>query len=665
MSSYRLLLCRPSLLCILVVSLLCCLCLNLKATAEDLSEETAASTKLVHIHLSGLLTETPVVDELGLSGEQMVAQKDLIALLEKARDDESVDGLILTIDQFQAGLAQTQELLKVLASFNDPLHPESGKPVYVHADSLTMPTYALFSGTTHLSVVPTGDVWLMGFYSEGLYLKGLLDKIGVQADIIHVGDFKSAGETFTRTEPSKAAQENIDWLLDDIYEQYLDVMVDSVIRRNTKAQLSSLLPSKEKFAELMDLGPFTAEQAAAGIDVDLGPGASFGPLKLVDSVLYRNEFLDRVRADFDGEVEIDNRYGADQVQAIDLNNPFAFFSILSQVMAPPAASDKPAIAIVYVEGPILPGYAQPSIFGSTGGAYSGDLAHALRKAAEDPTVKAVVLRVDSPGGSALASEIILNAGRQLQLKKPLIVSMGNVAASGGYYVSCRADAIFAEEATITGSIGVVGGKFVTTGLWDKLGVNWVPQKRGANADLFNSSRPFDPAQREKVSSWMETIYTQFKSHVTAGRKDKLTGPIDGLAGGRVYSGLHAQKLGLVDRIGGLSEAIRYAAGRVELEDYDIRVIPEPVDLFTEMMEDLMGMPGSDEPTDVRVGLSAKQRGFAATFGGADSPLNPQMIRTLARIEPQRARLLLQALARLELLHGENALLMLPGEWLIH
>ena len=245
-----------------------------------------------------------------------------------------------------------------------------------------------------------------------------------------------------------------------------------------------------------------------------------------------------------------------------------------------AAPQKDAVAVVYVEGPILPGYSQPTLFGAYNAAFSGDIRKALETAAKDESVKAVVLRVDSPGGSVEASEVILNAARQVKTQKPLIVSMGDVAASGGYYVACGADAIFADETTITASIGVVGGKLVTTDLWNKLGVNWVGHKRGANADLLSSTRPFDEAQRKVISDYMQQAYEVFKGHVTKGREGKLRKPIDEIAGGRVYTGKQALDLGLVDQIGGLQQAVEYAAAKVSLKNYDIRVIPEPKDFFT-------------------------------------------------------------------------------------
>ena len=270
---------------------------------------------------------------------------------------------------------------------------------------------------------------------------------------------------------------------------------------------------------------------------------------LIDAIQTRDAFLAQVRKEMDRPVSFDNRYGREDKPAVNLASPLAFFSLLAEMMNPPKKPQKDAVAIVYVEGAIMPGYGQASPFGSAGGAFSGDIRKALETAASDKTVKAVVLRIDSPGGSAEASETILNATRQVRARKPFIVSMGDTAASGGYYVACAADTIFADEITVTASIGVVGGKLVTADLWDRLGVNWVGYKRGANADIFNSDRPFDGPQRDAIERYMQTVYDVFKGHVTDSRGDKLTKPLDEIAGGRVYTGKQALDLGLVDRIG--------------------------------------------------------------------------------------------------------------------
>ena len=233
----------------------------------------------------------------------------------------------------------------------------------------------------------------------------------------------------------------------------------------------------------------------------------------------------------DGPVKVDNRYGRKKGPQVNLTSPFAFFSILSEMFKTPERSQKDAIAVIYVEGAIVSGHSQPSPFGQAGGAYSGDIRKALETAAEDPSIKAVVMRIDSPGGSAEASEVILNATKRVQSHKPLIVSMGDVAGSGGYYIACGADTIFADRATVTASIGVVGGKLVTADMWNKLGVNWIGYQRGANADIFNSERPFDASQRQLLERYMQSVYDVFKGHVAAGRGDKLTKDLDELAGG--------------------------------------------------------------------------------------------------------------------------------------
>ncbi len=218
--------------------------------------------------------------------------------------------------------------------------------------------------------------------------------------------------------------------------------------------------------------------------------------------------------------------------------------------------DKKTVAIVYVEGPIvLAADDGMSLLGGGTSAVAGQIRRALDKAAEDDSIKAVVLRVDSPGGSAVASEIILDATKRVKAKKPFVVSMGNVAGSGGYYVAMGSDTIFADRMTITASIGVVGGKLATEGLFDKVGVNFKSYQRGENAGLLASGDPFTERNAPTMQAWMNEIYEVFKGHVKANRGEKLEKPIDELAGGRVFTGEQALELGLVDGIGTLHDAI--------------------------------------------------------------------------------------------------------------
>lgn len=198
----------------------------------------------------------------------------------------------------------------------------------------------------------------------------------------------------------------------------------------------------------------------------------------------------------------------------------------------------------------------------------------------------MVLRVNSPGGSAVASEIILNATRRVKAKKPFVVSMGGVAGSGGYYVSLGADTIFADATTITASIGVLGGKFATTEMWKKIGITWHSSRRGANAGLLSSDAPFSDAERAKMQTWMNEVYGVFQGHVVAARGPKLRKPIGELAAGRVFTGRQALELGLVDKLGGLQDAIRHVAEEAKLKDYEVRVYPEPKSFVELLFEGL-------------------------------------------------------------------------------
>ncbi len=291
--------------------------------------------------------------------------------------------------------------------------------------------------------------------------------------------------------------------------------------------------------------------------------------------------------------------------------------------ARPSESKKPAIGIVYVEGPITLGSQAASMFQDAVAA-STRIRKALDEAAADNSIKAVVLRVDSPGGSALASEIILDATRRVKAKKPFTVSMGNVAGSGGYYVACGADMIFADDATITGSIGVVGGKLATGGLYDKLGVTFKSYRRGQNSGMLASGDVFSPGERLKMRSWMDEIYGVFKGHVTAIRGNRLKKPIDDIAGGRVYTGKQALELGLVDQLGTLHDAVKHVAALAKVTDFDVRVIPKPKTFLEQLLED-----GGDH--DSRKGLDVSHKPtlleLARPYLRSLDPTRAELVRT--------------------------------------
>ncbi|MFQ5489497.1 MAG: S49 family peptidase, partial [Phycisphaerae bacterium] len=261
-----------------------------------------------------------------------------------------------------------------------------------------------------------------------------------------------------------------------------------------------------------------------------------------------------------------------------------------------------------------------------------------------------------PGVSALASEIILDATKRIAAKKPLIVSMGNVAGSGGYYVACGSHAIFADPTTITASIGVLGGKLVTTGMWTKVGVTWHEYQRGQNAGINGTGSRYDDRERAKIKTYMKDIYEIFKGHVVACRGDKLTKPIGQIAGGRVFTGSQALELGLVDKLGGLNDAIKYAAAEAKVGDYEIRIIPRPKEPL-EMLMEMMGQ-GPDDEDDVTT-ATPRPRLFAP-----GSPLFQAVLPMLQQLEPTRLGAMLRTLQRLELLQTESVLTMMPEEILI-
>jgi protease-4 len=521
------------------------------------TEQQQQHWKVAHIAV-GTVVEAPEGGVPLFGGRAAQPLKDLVERLRQARADQEVKAVIVDLNGAEIGLGQMAEVrdeMRKLAT--------AEKAVYVTMDSLDTRLYALASAATHINVTPTGGVDLIGLYSRQPYLKGLLDMLGVQADFVHMGDYKTAAEPLTRSEPSGEAKVMSGWLWDSLYESIVKMIAEG----------RKLTPDRVR--EIVNGGPYTAEEALR--------------LGLVDSVQHQQEFLAGLRRD--GSRIVPNYGSTAENPFADMpEDPFGMAMELVKMLKGRKLAGLPAadtIAVVYVDGAIQSGESKPSIFGGSG-AHSTTICKALDGATEDPSVKAIVLRVNSPGGSALASEVMWDAVRRAGQRKPLVVSMGNVAASGGYYVSAGAAAIYAEPTTITGSIGVVGGKFVTSCGWGKLRVAWHVEKRGDHAGIYSPAAPFSDGERARVTQQMEAVYGTFKSHVVDGRGSKLTKPIDELAGGRVYTGAQALELGLVDRIGGVQDAIKDVASKAGVRDYRVISLPAPPTL----MEMLSGGSGS-------------------------------------------------------------------------
>jgi len=565
--------------------------------------------------------EVPMGDDLPLFGPAGVSLKELVERLDKAAADPAVKAVVIVPGGASVGLAQVEELRGAIARVR------RHKEVHVHADSLDMGQYVLASGATRISVVPTGALIVPGLHGSSLHVRGLLDKIGVKPDFIAEGAYKSAAELFMREQPSPEADEMMNWLMDSLYSTVTELVASG---RNVDVA---------KAREWFDTGLFTAEQAkAAG---------------LIDAVEQHEDFESMLTARYGARVVFDRKYGKKASAELDLSSPLALFKIWGDLLRgpQPAPAAKPAVGIVYVSGPILPGEGSSNPLGSVLGAFSTDVREAIEEAAEDPSIRAVVLRIDSPGGSATASEIILDATKRLKARKKLVVSMGNVAGSGGYYVACGADTIFADAATLTGSIGVVGGKLATTEMWKKVGITFKDYKRGENAGILSSSDVFNERERARMREFMADVYRVFTNHVAAIRGDRLRQPldsltggrVDSLTGGRVYTGKQALELGLVDRLGTLRDAVAFAAEQAGLDDYDVRVVPEPKGFLDQLLEQLSG--GED-----------KRRVQLGAGGGMLLRLAAPYLQGL---DPERTGAILSALCRLEVLRQERVALSMP------
>jgi protease-4 len=600
--------------------LLACLAILACAPLVAFAAETKPAKKpvIAVFSLAGEMAEQPADEMLTLLGSPGPSLRDVVTRMKKAADDPDVKAVVVLAEGAQMGFAQTEELRQAMQKVR-----AGAKDVFAHSDSMLMGQYVVLSGASRLSVAPTGDLFVLGLHGDALYLHGLLAKLGIEADFLHCGAYKSATEMFTRDGPSPQADEMTNWLLDSMF----DTLVKEI------AQGRKVQPNTVR--DWIDGGMHVAEKAKA--------------LGMIDAVESRAGFEAMLKEKFGADVVFEKRYGLPKPPQLDLNNPFSLIGTFAELMgAKKVAKDhKPAVGVVYVDGLILLGKSESSpLDGSSGAAMSTDITQALDAAARDDSIKAVVLRIDSQGGSAVASDIILEATRRLKATKPFVVSMGNIAGSGGYYVACAADTIFADESTLTGSIGVLGGKFVTTRMWNSIGVTWKSYQRGASAGLLSTDSAFSDAERKRMQAWLDDIYGVFKKHVTDVRGDRLKKPIDDLAGGRVYTGRQALELGLVDRIGTLSDSIAYVADQAKLKDYDVRTVPEPKNIFELLMEQTGG-GGGDDPQHLATGPTVARSDRAERLLKLAAPY-------LKELDPQHARAVIAALRQLALVQSDGA-----------
>ncbi len=529
------------------------------AIVAAISSVSAAPRQVVPVYdLQGPIGEAGQASTnllgLNFSGARPLTFFDLVGSLAAAASDENVPAVVLDVDAAGLGLAQIQELRRHLGALR-----EAGKDVYLYTENLGNSIALLGSAANHLTLMPEGNVGFTGLYSESMYYKGMFDKAGVKVDVVHIGDFKSAGETFSRSGPSGPAKQQQAELLDSLYGEIV----------NGVAESRGMKPGKVK--ALIDAGAITPEHAR-----DAG---------LVDELAYRTDFITALREKFEG-AKFDKGYQLPDLDGPEIDGFFDLMKLMFQNGAE-RGSKRDYVAVVPMDGAITSESIKPA-------------RTQILKAARDEKCKALVLRVNSPGGSAAASDVLWEATAEFKATgRPFVVSMGSVAASGGYYISAGADRIFAEAGTVTGSIGVVGMKLAVGGALAKLGIETHGQKRGRFADTMSMTHPLSEAQVEVIRRSMLDVYSTFKQRILDGRGERIKGDLEKLAGGRVYAGSAALELGLVDQIGGLADAIGHVTEKAGLEDAPVYLRPEP----KSALDGMFGPPQKQDPNGEFIGAA--------------------------------------------------------------
>lgn len=472
----------------------------------------------LRMDLTGNYVENPRASLFGTSGKPF---SRLVRTLDDAATDDEIEGLIIRWQNPALSYAQTEELRNTLLKFK-----ENDKPIVLYADVLGNVSYYLASVADFIAIPPSGGgVNILGLRANMTFFKGTLDKIGVEADFLHAGKYKSAMEMFMRKEPSEFAAQNMNEIMDALE----DVFVEGIAQdRNMTA---------EEVRDIIDNGPYTDLEALE--------------LNLVDSLMYWDEFDEYVKDERNMETSPIGIYAFQEDRSMEWGEP-----------------DR--IAVIVVDGSIV--YGNGGAGGLFGGARTGnkEIVRAVNAAKNNNSVKGILLRVDSGGGSALASDLMAHALSKAAEEKPVVVSMGGAAASGGYYVSAPGYKIFADGATITGSIGVISGKFAEDGLYEKIGVTQTEFKRGENASIYAMSDTFSTSERQRMQKSIDRFYEIFKKEVAEGRGLEIDS-VQAIAQGRVWVGYDAKKVGLVDSIGGFIEALDYLIDESEAERDDLEL----------------------------------------------------------------------------------------------
>jgi len=513
------------------------------------------------LRMGGELVETPPNDVLGqlTGGARAQTVGGYVDALRRAKSDPRIDSVLIVPTPFQSPYwGKVQELRDAVLDFR-----KSGKRISAYLEYAGEREYYLATAADKIYLVPTGSLDVTGIATYELFLKGTLEKVGAQADFEKIGEYKTAPNQLTQTTFTPAHREMTESLSRDMYEQLVRGIAET---RKKKV---------EDVRTLIDEGPFLARDAVrAG---------------LVDGLAYEDQLDDQEAVSKSGTVE---------------------GQVYARVRRRTAPRTAPRIAVVYVSGIINSG---ESGFDPLNGEVAGSapLLKAIRSARADTNVRAIVVRIDSPGGSSVASDVIwreLTVTRDEKPSRPLVASMSDLAASGGYYVAMAAPSIVAQPGTLTGSIGIFGGKFITGGVFEKVGANIESVIIGRNAGIESPERQFTDSERQKLREQIRDFYNGFIQKVAASRKMPVE-RVDQLAQGRVWTGAQARERGLVDALGGLDRAIALAKERAGIAaDTEVEVVTYPArKTLAELVIEQLSGSGSDGQIDALLSLASGLR----------------------------------------------------------
>ncbi len=491
------------------------------------------------LKLGGSLPDGPMPGGLLVDPNDMpLTVHEVAAGLHKAAEDPEIEGMLIELDNLSVGFAGAQELHAGLTAFR-----EAGKECKVWSKSYDNVNWLVASACDEVHIHPEGVPMVIGLSVSTTYYADLFAELGVSPDFERVGTYKSAIETYENTAPSEPTMEMYNALLDSLYAGFTETA--AVGRGSTPQAVSALI---------MD-PPVTAQNA-----LDRG---------LIDAMTYRDDFFEA-----EGDPEELRKF-----------KPY-----INKMRQGWTKGDK-RVAVVHLQGNIIDGESTSGGFGSSTAIGDATVVPILNDLAEDDDVIAVVLRIDSPGGSALSSDVMWHAIEELDEKKPVIASMGGYAASGGYYIAMGTRHIVAQPGTLTGSIGVFGGKFALGGLFEKVGVSTWTSKRGDLAGLYNMTEPFTDPERAKIRIRIEAFYDAFVTKAADSRGMSWE-ELDAVAGGRVWTGEQGLEVGLVDELGGLERAIEVALEEAGVSDDEVigrEILPKQLTLIEALLE---GMAGS-------------------------------------------------------------------------